>query len=376
MMQSNGIHWVALGEYIERCSANNSTLKYGIELIQGVNNKGEFCLPKANTDGINLKPYKIVQNGDFVYNPSRLNIGSLAYRTEGMCIVSHLYVVFHLSEEGRELIIPEFLLLFFKRDEFLRLVTYLNYGSQRPEFNFYDMSEIKIPLPSIERQREMVEVWKGLREMKEENERIAEPLESLCHSYLQDLKYQYPLEAIGSYIEPCDEKNGNLEYKIERVKGISINKTIIETKADMRDVSLSPYKLFRNNQFCFVPTTSRNGEKITIAINSDNSTYIVSSSYCVFRVKDEKKLLPYYLYLWLCRSEFDRYARFNSWGSAREVFSYDGMTRVEIHIPPIDIQRAIVEIFHCADESRKIATEANKLSTTICPALMQKVING
>lgn len=376
MMQNNNMHWVTLGDYIERSMVNNSKLIYGIELIEGVNSKGEFCPPKANTDGINLKPYKIVTNGDFVYNPSRLNIGSLAYRTEGMCIVSHLYVVFHLNEEGRKLIIPEFLLLFFKRDEFLRLVTYLNYGSQRPEFNFYDMGEIKIPLPSIERQREIVQVWRGLREMKEENERIAVPLESLCRSYLQDLKYKYPPTAIEQYITPCDERNGNLEYQVERVKGISINKTIIETKADMKDVALSPYKLFRNNQFCFVPTTSRNGEKITIAINSDNSTYIVSSSYCVFRVKDEKKLLPYYLYLWLCRSEFDRYARFNSWGSAREVFSYGEMTRVEIPIPPIDIQRAIVEIFHCADESRKIAAEANKLSTTICPALMQKVING
>ena len=376
MMQSKDIRWVRLGDYIERCSANNSNLKYGIELIQGVNSKGEFCLPKANTDGINLKPYKIVQNEDFVYNPSRLNIGSLAYRTEGMCIVSHLYVVFHLNKLGRKLILPEFLLLFFKRDEFLRLVTYLNYGSQRPEFNFYDMSDIKIPLPSIERQREMVTVWKGLREVKEENERIAEPLESLCRSYLQDLKYKYPLTPIGSYIQQCDERNGDLKYKLESVKGISINKTIIETKADMGGVSLSPYKLFKNNQFCFVPITSRNGEKITIAINNTETTYIVSSSYSVFTIINESELLPDYLYLWFCRAEFDRYARFNSWGSAREAFSYEEMTRVEVPIPPIEIQRAIVEIFRCADESRKIASEASTLSSTICPALMQKVING
>lgn len=375
-MQSKDIRWVRLGDYIERCSANNSNLKYGIELIQGVNSKGEFCLPKANTDGINLKPYKIVQNEDFVYNPSRLNIGSLAYRTEGMCIVSHLYVVFHLNKLGRKLILPEFLLLFFKRDEFLRLVTYLNYGSQRPEFNFYDMSDIKIPLPSIERQREMVTVWKGLREVKEENERIAEPLESLCRSYLQDLKYKYPLTPIGSYIQQCDERNGDLKYKLESVKGISINKTIIETKADMGGVSLSPYKLFKNNQFCFVPITSRNGEKITIAINNTETTYIVSSSYSVFTIINESELLPDYLYLWFCRAEFDRYARFNSWGSAREAFSYEEMTRVEVPIPPIEIQRAIVEIFRCADESRKIASEASTLSSTICPALMQKVING
>lgn len=375
MMPSKNTSWVRLGDYIERCSANNSNLKYGIDLIEGVNSKGEFCSPKANSDGVNLKPYKIVQNEDFVYNPSRLNIGSLAYRTEGMCIVSHLYVVFHLNKLGRELILPEFLLLFFKRDEFLRLVTYLNYGSQRPEFNFYDMSDVKIPLPSIECQREIVAVWKGLREMVEENERITEPLESLCRSYLQDLKYKYPLTPIGSYIEQCDERNSKGNFDEDSVRGLATSKQIIKTKANLDGVSLLSYKLLKNKEFAFVADTSRRGDKMSLGFNQADETCIVSSISTIFKIKDESELLPDYLYLWFCRSEFDRYARFNSWGSAREAFSYEEMTRVEIPIPPIEIQRAIVEIFRCADESRKIASEANALSSTICPALMQKVIN-
>ncbi|MFR9504877.1 MAG: restriction endonuclease subunit S [Rikenellaceae bacterium] len=376
MMQSNDCRWVRLGDYIERSMVNNSSLKYGVELIEGVNSQGEFCPPKANTLGINLKPYKVVQNSYFVYNPSRLNIGSLAYRTTGMCIVSHLYVVFHLNEEGRKLITPEFLLLYFKRDEFLRMVTYLNYGSQRPEFNFYDMSDIKIPLPSFEKQKELVATWQGLRDMKEENEQIADPLQSLCRSYLQDLKYKYPLTAIGEYIEEYDLRNSDLKFDVNSVRGISIEKKIIDTKANMTNVSLAPYKLFKTSQFCFVPTTSRNSNKITLALNSDKKTYLVSSSYCVFYITNEEVVLPQYLYLLLCKPEFDRYSRYNSWGSAREVFSYAEMCRVKIPIPPIEIQEAVVAIFRCADESRKIAVEANELSSTICPALIQKAVRG
>ena len=81
---------------------NNSDLKYGEDLITGVNSTGVFAEPKGSTLGVDLKPYKIVENGAFVYNPTRLDVGSLAYRTQGLCIVSHLYMVFYLTDEGKE----------------------------------------------------------------------------------------------------------------------------------------------------------------------------------------------------------------------------------------------------------------------------------
>jgi len=90
-MKAGNVKWVRLGDYISQRRENNSSLKYGIDLIEGVNSNGEFQPTKALTDNINLKPYKVVRHGDIVYNPSRLNIGSLAYRTGDMCIVSHLY---------------------------------------------------------------------------------------------------------------------------------------------------------------------------------------------------------------------------------------------------------------------------------------------
>ena len=133
---------IRLGDYIERSTANNHALEYGMELIQGVTNEGIFADPKGDPIEVDLTPYKIVKNGAFVYNPSRLNLGSIAYRTEGMCIVSHLYIVFYLNEEGKKRIDPTYLYMYFRRDEFYREVTFRNFGSQRPEFNFNDMSDL------------------------------------------------------------------------------------------------------------------------------------------------------------------------------------------------------------------------------------------
>lgn len=149
---------VRLGDYITRSTINNRNLEYGAELIEGVTNEGRFANPKGDPIDVDLKPYKIVKNGAFVYNPSRLDLGSIAYRTDGLCIVSHLYIVFYLNEDGKKRIDPEYLYIYFRRSEFYREVTFRNFGSQRPEFNFNDMSDILIPLPDISVQQKYVNI--------------------------------------------------------------------------------------------------------------------------------------------------------------------------------------------------------------------------
>ena len=114
---------------------------------------------------------------------------------------------------------------------------------------------------------------------------------------------------------------------------------------------------------------------MSLGINTSEQAVLVSSISCVFRIIDEEVLLPEYLYLWFCRPEFDRYARFNSWGSAREAFSFEDMKRVKVPLPPIDVQRAIVNIYKCANEAKQIAEEADKLSRAVCPALLQHIIH-
>ena len=151
---------------------------------------------------------------------------------------------------------------------------------------------------------------------------------------------------LGDYIELCDERNTEGKYTLDDVRGISITKKLISTKADMKDVVLTPYKLLKPQEFSYVTVTSRNGGKISLALNDTKETFIVSSSYINFRCKNNQELLPEYLYLILSKSEFDRYARFNSWGSARETFDWEELCRVEIPLPSIKTQQELVDTYN------------------------------
>lgn len=151
---------------------------------------------------------------------------------------------------------------------------------------------------------------------------------------------------LGELIKPCELKNDELKYDIPDVKGISIQKIFIETKANMEGVSLKPYYLVQPDDFAYVTVTSRNGEKITLAHNTTDKTYIVSSSYIVFRVNRTDLLLSDYLFMYFYRAEFDRYSRFNSWGSARETFSWEDMCDMDIELPSIEIQQKYVDVYN------------------------------
>lgn len=178
---------------------------------------------------------------------------------------------------------------------------------------------------------------------------------------------------LGQLIQPEDERNELGNLTLDDVRGISIQKTFIHTKADMEGVSLSPYILVKPDYFAYVTVTSRNGEKITIAHNDSNSTFIVSSSYVVFSVLRPDLLNSDYLFMYFNRPEFDRYARFNSWGSARETFSWEDMCNIDFELPEISIQQKYVDIYKAMvanQQSYEHGLEGLKLSID---ALLDKV---
>jgi type I restriction enzyme S subunit len=360
---------VRLGDYITQRREKN---KYLDLPIRGVNNVG-FIPPKQLDADISL--YNVFYMDDFVFNPARMELNSISLNLEyDQAICSSLYEVFYVN--NTEELLPEYLNLFIKRDEFARFCWYDAIGSARNYFRVANLQEIRFPLPDIDTQQELVDTYNGLKALAEQNEALIQPLTEACQAYIVDCKKKYPEVELGGHIEPCDERNSNGIYTLDNLKGISISKKLIPTKADMQDVSLSPYKLLKPKEFSYVTVTSRNGGKISLAINDSEETYIVSSSYLVFRSIDVEQLLPEYLFLLLSREEFDRYSRFNSWGSARETFDWSELFRILIPLPPPEVQLAIVNIYNCAEEAKKIATDAREKMKLLCPALVQKAING
>lgn len=178
---------------------------------------------------------------------------------------------------------------------------------------------------------------------------------------------------LGDYIEQCDERNLRNRYNVESIKGISTNKLFIDTKANLDGVPLHSYKLVETQQFAYVPDTSRRGEKIALAFNNNSDVYIVSSIYCVFRVSFLDELSPEYLYLFFLRPEFDRYARYNSWGSAREVFSWEDMCNTLIPLPSIAEQRKIVNVWKAFREIKEQNEAKAAPLMQVCQSYIQEL---
>ena len=148
-------------------------------------------------------------------------------------------------------------------------------------------------------------------------------------------------QRLGDYIREVNIRNS--ELKVTNLLGLSIEKKFIPSIANTIGTDMSVYKIVRPMQFAYVPVTSRNGDKITIALYKGDESAIISQAYTIFDVNDKEALLPEYLMMWFRRPEFDRYARFHSHGSAREVFDWDELCNVMLPIPSIARQREIVE---------------------------------
>lgn len=372
MMESK---FVTLGTLIEKyrqkCGDTSA-------IVSGVDINKQFIPTRANLNETDTSGYYLVPPSYFACN--LMHIGRderipIAYNSSSHnYVVTSAYYVFCVRKNKREAILDEYLYIIFNTKEFDRLTWFYTDSSVRGNLKEDRFLDIEISLPSLSEQQKIVNAWKALREIKEQNEAIAAPLMQLCQSYIQELKHKYESVEIGSYIEECNERNTDLTYGTKSVRGLAVSKGMIETKANLQGVSLSLYKLVHPKEIAFVPDTSRRGDKMSLGLNDSNSIYLVSSISCVFKT-DSNTLLSNYLYLLFCRSEFDRYARFNSWGSAREAFSFEDMKRVRIPLPPLSVQQAIVNIYNCANEAKKIAAEADRMSREVCPALIQHATN-
>ena len=152
---------------------------------------------------------------------------------------------------------------------------------------------------------------------------------------------------LGNYIRQVDERNRNMS--IDKLLGVSITKQFIPSIANIIGTDLSNYKIVRTGQFAYGPVTSRNGEKISIAFLQEEDC-IISSSYLVFEVIDKGVLNPEYLILWFSRPEFDRYARYRSHGSVREIFDWEELCQIELPVPTIEKQNEIVEAYRVVND--------------------------
>lgn len=361
-----------LGDYIHLVDDRNTDSE--VKNLLGINITKNFMPSVANVTNTDLSKYKIIKKGQFAYSGMQTGrdetIRIVLYTDEEPAIISPAYSVIEVNDEDE--LLPEFMMMWFQRPESDRYGWFISDSSVRANLDYERLCEIEIPIPEdIETQKKYVALYKGLLNNQRTYENSLDDLQLICDTYIEDLIKKEKPKKLGKYIQQSEERNTDLE--IDYLQGVSTSKVLISSKANTNGVSFKNYKIVRNGQFVYVADTSRRGDKIALAMNSSHDC-IVSAIYTVFEVIDEQELVPEYLYLFFQRTEFDRYARFHSWGSARETFNWDDMCNVQIPIPDIEVQKAIVIIYHTLEKRKQINEQLKASIKPLCPVLMKGVV--
>lgn len=357
-----------IGDLITTVDERNTI---GIRDFYGININKEFMPTVANTEGLDEKKYKVVRKNRFVYSGMQTGrdecIRISMYTKDKPILVSPAYVTFEVT--ALNTVLPLYFFMRFLTKEKDRYGAFCSDGSIRSNLDWEVFCDMDIELPSIEIQQKYVDIYNAMLANQQSYEHGLDDLKLTCDAYIEELRRKTPCEKIGKYLSECNERN-NVGLTVNNVRGIATSKEFIDTKANMDGVSLSNYKIIHPNEIAYISDTSRRGDKISLAMNSSDEMYLVSSISTVFRTNKEH-LLPEYLFLFYSRTEFDRYARFNSWGSARETFNWNDMCDVKIPIPDITIQKSIAEMYTVYNKRKGINEQLKTQIKNICPILIK-----
>mgnify|MGYP004560507795 CR=1 FL=1 len=358
-----------LGELIEQCDQRNFDNEYILDDVRGISTGKEFISTKANMDGVSLLTYKVVAQREFAYVADTSRRGekiAIAFNTgDKPILISSIYTVFRVSQN--ENLVSDYLFMFFNRPEFDRYARFNSWGSARETFDWDTLCDIDIELPDLPTQQKYVDVYNAMLANQQSYEHGLDDLKLTCDAYIEELRRKLPCEPIGPYIERHDVRNGPNGTK--NVMGISTKKEFREAQSRVNRNELGNYKIVSPGNLAFVPTTDT-WKVLAFALNTFERDLVVSPIYEVFRV-DTEKLIPEYLAMWLSRQEFDRYARFHSWGSARENFTFADMGNVQIPMPSVAIQKSIVNIYTVYKERKEINEKLKSQIKNICPILIK-----
>ena len=361
-----------LGELIEQTDERNYSGKYTLNDIRGISTEKKFIDTKANMDGVSLDSYKVVNPNEFTYVPDTSRRGdkiALAFNTINQSVlISSIYTTFKCSR--LDIIIPEYLFMFFNRPEFDRYSRFNSWGSARETFSWEDFCDIDITLPPISQQRKYAQVYLSLQNNLAAYQSKVDELKLVCDGYIEDLRKDFlvsnpsKMVRIGDYIAKRNEINS--DGKIELEQGINIQKQFITPQRS--NSNLYGRRIVRKGDIAYC--TQLNNSNVAVAYREGDDC-VVSSVYDIIYVKDISILLSKYLMLWLIRPEFGRYVYTRSTGSAYEFLSYDDLADYKIPLPNMNIQKAIVDIYDCYIERQRIATQLKEQLNNLCPILVK-----
>ena len=361
-----GLTKYKLGDLIEQCDERNLEGFYSIDNIKGISTGKTFIETKANMDGVSLTSYKVVNINDFAYVADTSRRGdkiAVAFNNnEKKILISSIYTVFRVTKP--DLILSDYLFMYFNRPEFDRYSRFNSWGSARETFSWEDLCDIDIDLPPLPIQQKYVDVYNAMLANQQCYERGLEDLKLVCDAYIEDLRSKMPCEPIGNYVHQYNVKNTEGEITLEQ--GINIEKRFITPQRS--NDNFYGRKIVRTGQIAYC--TQLNNENVAVALRTGPDC-IVSGVYDVIEFNENSELLPEYLMLWLVRGEFGRFVYWASQGTSYEFLTYENLANYLIPVPDIEIQKSIANIYEVYNDRRNINDKLKSQIKDICPILIK-----
>jgi len=335
--------------------------------VSGISRDKEFFEPSKQV-GEDTSEYKVVPPNYFACNlmhVGRDRVLPIALNhSDKNKYVSPAYTIFSISDDS--LLLKEYFFMMLKSDERDRYFWMHTDTSVREGMPWDDFSVLEIQFPSVEIQQKYVNIYKAMVANQKAYESGLEDLKLVCDGCIEDLRRRIPCKKIGPYIRECDEKNESNEITL--FQGVNVDHVFTEPKRVAEDSENGC--IVRTGQFAFNKVMKANNTKLPIALR-EGPDCVVSNSYQVFEVVDKTKLNPKYLLLWFNRAETQRYAGFLSFGTTRDIFTFEHMKDISIPIPSVDVQHSVADIFEVFQERQAINERLKAQIKDICPILIK-----
>jgi type I restriction enzyme, S subunit len=363
-----------IGNYIHL--VDNRNKDFAVSNLLGINITKNFMPSVANTSESDLSKYKIIQNGQFAYSAMQVGrdetIRLALYDEESPAIISPAYLVIEVNDQNE--LLPEYMMMWFQRPESDRYGWFISDSSVRASLEWERFCEIQIPIPDIDEQRKFVALYNGLLTNQKTYESSLSDLQMICNSSMDKLKKSKNHQPLSELVQLVDKRNKNVA--VANLLGININKTFMPSKANVGETDLSKYKIVRKEQFAYSAMQVGRDETVRVVLYSFEEPAIISPAYLVFEVIDKTVVIPEFLMLWFYRPEFNRYGWFISDSTVRASLEWERFKEIQIPIPDIKIQEAIVTIYHTLETRKRINEQLKNTIKPLCPVLMKGVVES
>lgn len=363
-----------IGDYIQLVDNRNKDL--AVTNLLGININKNFMPSVANTSETDLSKYKVIQKRQFAYSAMQVGrdetIRIALYEDEQPAIISPAYLV--IESKDTEELLPEYMMMWFHRPESDRYGWFISDSSVRASLEWERFCEIQIPIPDITEQEKFVALYNALLNNQKIYQNSLDDLQLICNASMDKLKKSKKHQPLDELVQLVDNRNQNA--KVNNLLGINVDKVFMPSKANVGETDLSKYKIVQKEQFAYSAMQVGRDETVRVVLYSFDKPAIISPAYLVFEVIDKKVVLPEFLMLWFYRPEFNRYGWFISDSSVRASLEWERFKEIRVPVPDIEIQEAIVTIYHTLQTRKRINQQLKKTIKPLCPVLLKGVVEN